>query len=59
MHNRLVTILSISALVLGCTSHISTLADERAEIAEIHVVNLPDGSTVNSPVDAHVGQVDY
>ena len=27
--------------------------------AMIHVVNLPDGSVVRSPDDAHVGQVDY
>jgi acetolactate decarboxylase len=27
--------------------------------AVIHVVNLPDGSTVSSPAEAHVGQVDY
>lgn len=27
--------------------------------ATIHVVNLPDGSVVRSPEDAHVGQVDY
>jgi len=33
---------------------VGTVAD-----ATIHVVNLPDGSTVSSPDEAHVGQVDY
>lgn len=29
------------------------------ETATIHIVNLPEGSTVRSPTDAHVGQIDY
>ena len=29
------------------------------ETAIIHIVNLPDGSTVRSPAEAHVGQVNY
>lgn len=33
---------------------VGTVAD-----AFIHVVNLPDGSVVTSPDEAHVGQVDY
>ncbi len=29
------------------------------ESAKIHVVNLPEGATVSSPNDAHLGQMDY
>lgn len=29
------------------------------EQAKIHIVNLPEGSTVSSPLDAHKGQVNY
>ena len=29
------------------------------EKAKIHIVNLPEGSTVSSPADAHMGQVNY
>ena len=30
-----------------------------AETATIHIVNLPAGSTVSSPSEAHQGQIDY
>lgn len=49
----------IDAVTLNYKRPFAFKLDGQAAVASIHVQNLPEGSTVSSPKEAHQGQVNY